>query len=189
MRNAVTLLTTLFWIWQLSAGTLRGVEADFTQIRTLKELDMRLTVTGFMRCEPGKRLKWAVKTPLPAVTLIEKERLTHCDISSGKTAVIDAAALPVLKVLNHAFTAWMSGDVDALKKDFTVTEIAPEKVLLSSNRPGFAFGKVELSFAAGRQAVEKIFITEKSGDTVEIRFSDLRFDPVWNENHWKPDLK
>ncbi len=195
MRNSLTALTVIFILLTAAvlpaAENIRGIEAEFIQTRHLKELDMSISFRGFMRCEPGKRLKWAVREPVAAVTLIETDKLTHFDVKSRKTTVLDAGKIPFLGLMNRNFNNWMSGNEKVLAENFTVTRLNDHTLRLIPHDPAAKamMQTVQITFSADRRAVRQIRITEASGEVTEITFSAVKLNPRWSEADWKLDLK
>lgn len=191
-------LTVLLWLFILlfpgtmpAVENITGIEAEFTQTRQLKDLDMSVSFRGFMRCEPGKRLKWAVREPVAAVTLIEADKLTHFDLQSRTTAVVDAAKIPLLKLMNRNLNGWMTGDEKILAENFTVSRPDARTLRLTPHDPvsRAMMSAVQITFGEHAREVKQIRITEKSGEITEISFSAVKFNPRWSEADWKLDLK
>lgn len=191
-------LTVLLWLFILlfpgtmpAVENITGIEAEFTQTRQLKDLDMSVSFRGFMRCEPGKRLKWAVREPVAAVTLIEADKLTHFDLQSRTTAVVDAGKIPLLKLMNRNLNGWMTGDEKILAENFTVSSPDARTLQLTPHDPvsRAMMSAVQITFGEHAREVKQIRITEKSGEITEISFSAVKFNPRWSEADWKLDLK
>ncbi|MBE6398520.1 MAG: outer membrane lipoprotein carrier protein LolA [Lentisphaerae bacterium] len=191
-------LTVLLWLFILlfpgtmpAVENITGIEAEFTQTRQLKDLDMSVSFRGFMRCEPGKRLKWAVREPVAAVTLIEADKLTHFDLQSRTTAVVDAGKIPLLKLMNRNLNGWMTGDEKILAENFTVSRPDARTLQLTPHDSvsRAMMSAVQITFGEHAREVKQIRITEKSGEITEISFSAVKFNPRWSEADWKLDLK
>ena len=144
-----------------------------------------------MRCEPGKRLKWAVREPAAVVTLIEADKLTNFDAASGQTTVIDAQKIPVLKLLNSNLSGWLTGDTALLEKSFAIQRPDSRSMVLTPTAPAAKawLHRVEITLAADLKTVEKVQITEASGETIGITFHAVRLNPNWTEADWKLDFK
>ena len=165
----------------------RVVAAKFVQTRYLKELDMSMESRGSMVSELDGRLRWQVDAPVKSVTVIDREKLTHFDGESGRTAVIEQEKFPWLKMLRGALDDWLSGDPERLAKRFDVTfprpdtlHLVPRDAALKKLCPG-----VDITLAANGEAISSIRITEAGGDTLEIRFSEVVNDPVLPPDFWR----
>lgn len=197
MRNALMfLMLSGLWLFPAAVPALetaspRGVEAKFTQTRQIAELDMTMTFRGFMRCEPGKRLKWAVCEPVQSVTLMEADKLTNLDVKNGKKVEISADKIPMLELLNSNLSAWMTGDTAVLQKNFSITRSGERELrLIPAGMLGRAWlKKVEITFDNTGKTVEKVRVTEASGGITEIVFHAVRLNPDWKPSDWELDLK
>ncbi len=165
----------------------KGIRAEFVQTRHLNDLDMQVKIQGEMVCEKNGRLRWEVKTPVRSITIIGPDKLRHCDLETGKTAVIPADKIPWLQLLKECMTDWISGDPDQLKtrfelkaKDSHTLRLLPKTAQL---RP--VIKTVEIRADATFRAIESILIEEVSGDRLEIRFVKVQKDPVLPEKLWQ----
>ena len=165
----------------------RVVAAKFVQIRHLEELDMDVESRGSMVSELDGRLRWQVDAPVKSVTLIERDKLTHYDGETGRTAVIETEKFPWLELLREALQDWFSGDRERLARRFQVTSPRPETLLLVPRDAALKTlcREVEIVFSPRGGIVERVRITENSGDTMEMRFSEIELDPKLPPNTWQ----
>ena len=163
----------------------RVVAAKFVQIRRIADLDMEVRATGSMVSELDGRLRWQVDSPVRSVTLIDREKLTHCDGESGSIAVIEQEKFPWLKLLRDALDDWLSGDPERLARRFEVTvsdslHLVPRDAAMKK-----LCRSVDITLAPGGAAISTIRITEDGGDTLEIRFSEVVNDPELPPDTWR----
>lgn len=165
----------------------RIVAAKFVQIRHLAELDMDIEARGSMVSELDGRLRWQVDAPVRSVTVIDREKLTHFDGETGKTAVIDQKQFPWLKLLRDSLDDWLSGDPERLAGRFAVTLSAPRTLHLVPRDAGLKklCPAVDITIAPDGGAISTIRITEDGGDTLEIRFSAVVNDPELPSDVWR----
>ncbi len=166
-------------------GECRAVAAEFTQTRWLKDLDMEVVIRGSMVSEKNGRLLWRVADPVPSVTLITDRKLRHWDKETGKVSEL-AADLPWLKLLRDSFTDCLSGDVEKLRRFFTVREVPPDKLRLTPLTPELKklYAGIELVVDLEHDALAALVLTEPSGDRMTIRFENVRRDPAPPESFW-----
>lgn len=196
MRNLILLLS-IFICGILTARPLekrlenlakaKVISADYTQIRTIAELEMQLTIKGSMICEAGGRLRWQSDSPVKNITLISKDSLVNYDCKTGKSVVINAKKLPWLALVREAFMDIFTGNLPGLQKRFTIKEESDTVILLiPKDEAVTAWAKtMRLTFTEDFSAVKKIEIAEKSGDKLEIICSNIMINPSIPEKMWK----
>lgn len=165
----------------------RVVAAKFVQIRRIADLDMEVRATGSMVSELDGRLRWQVETPVPSVTVIDREKLTHFDGETGKIAVIEQEKFPWLKMLRDALDDWLSGDPERISGHFDVTFPRPDTLHLVPRDAmlGKLCRSVDITIAEGGDAISSILISEPGGDTLELRFSEVVNDPQLPPDIWR----
>lgn len=165
----------------------KKIRAEFVQTRHLKDLDMEVKILGEMVCEKKGRLRWEVKSPVRSVTVIGGEELRHRDLETGKTAVIRTGKFPWLQILRDCLTDWISGDPDQLGTRFElqVKDAHTLRLLPKTARLKTIFKAVEIRADAAFRTIESIGIDEISGDRLEIRFFNVRKNPVLPEKLWQ----
>lgn len=165
----------------------RVVAAKFVQIRHLAELDMDVSSRGAMVSELDGRLRWQVDSPVKSVTLIDREKLTHYDVSTDTVAVIEQEKFPWLKLLRDTLDDWLSGDPERLAKRFEVTFPKPRTLHLVPHDAGLKklCPGVDITIAPDGDAISLIRITEDGGDTLELRFSEVVNDPELPPDIWR----
>lgn len=163
------------------------IRADFVQTRQLAELDMKVVFTGEMICEKNGRLRWQVKTPVRSITVISNNILKHYDGETGKTSVIRQDRFPWLEMLEKCLSDWISGDPAQLARRFEISAKDARTLRLLPKEPALKeiFKAAEIRADARFVAIESISIEEKSGDRLEIRFQNIRKNPVLPESIWE----
>ena len=161
--------------------------ADYTQIRTVAELEMQLTIKGSMICESGGRLRWQSDSPVKSITLIDKDSLTNYDCESGKAVKLSAKKFPWLALIRESFMDTFTGNLQSLRKRFTIKEENRFTLLLVPVDETIAswVKTMRLTFTEDFSAVKKIEIVEKSGDKLEIICSNIVINPTIPEKMWK----
>ena len=165
----------------------RVIRAEFVQTRHLAELDMKVVFTGEMICEKNGRLRWQVKSPVRSITVISNSILKHYDGETGKISVIRQDRFPWLEMLEKCMSDWISGDPAQLARRFELSAKDARTLRLLPKEPALKeiFKAAEIRAAARFDAVESISIEEKSGDRLEIRFRNIRKNPVLPESIWE----
>ena len=161
--------------------------ADYTQIRTIADLEMQVTIQGSMIYEKDGRLRWQADSPVRTITIIGQESLQNYDCETKKLITLDAKKFPWLKLIRECFTDSFAGDPGKLQKRFQIKEITPHILELKPADPLLAdwVRTLQLTFRQDFTAVEKVEIQEKSGDKLEILYRNIKIDPVLPETLWK----
>ena len=164
-----------------------AVSANFVQTRHLRELDMEVVIRGSMLSERNGRLRWQVDAPVRSVTVIAADKLTHFNGETGRTATLNPADLPWLRELRDCFEAWIESDPARLKRRFEVYSPAPDTMRLKPLTPELIrmCREIELTHDLKSGVLVRIFIIESSGDTLEIRFSDVKKNVAVPEKCWR----
>lgn len=161
--------------------------ADYTQIRTIADLDMQVRITGSMVYEKDGRLRWQADSPVRTITIIGQESLQNYDCETKKLITLDGKKFPWLKLIRECFTDSFTGDPEKLQKRFQIKEITPYILELTPADPLLAdwVQTLQITFRQDFAAVKKVEIREKSGDRLEILYHNIKIDPVLPATLWK----
>ena len=177
----------------LNIANFRTLRTKFVQTKHLKAFKKPMVLNGELCLDrPGKRFAWHVEKPLRYSCIIANGKLTQWDEDSDKTVSVPFSKYPMLEMLSDAMTAFASGDVKALEKDF---EAAPGKngsILLKPRSERFAASlitEVELFLDDAGKQIVKVVATEKSGDVTELVYSDSVFDSDIPDSLWQAKQK
>ena len=97
----------------------KTLRTKFVQTKHLKAFKKPMVLNGELCLDrPGKRFAWHVEKPLKYSCVIANGKLTQWDADSDKTVSVPFSKYPMLEMLSDAMTAFASGDVKALEKDF-----------------------------------------------------------------------
>jgi outer membrane lipoprotein-sorting protein len=171
----------------------KTLRTKFVQTKHLKAFKKPMVLNGELCLDrPGKRFAWHVEKPLRYSCIIANGKLTQWDADSDKTVSVPFSKYPMLEMLSDAMTAFASGDVKALEKDF---EAAPGKdgsIRLKPRSERFAASlitEVELFLDDAGKQIVKVVATEKSGDVTELVYSDSVFDSDIPDSLWQAKRK
>lgn len=171
----------------------RTLRTKFVQTKHLKAFKKPMVLNGELCLDrPGKRFAWHVENPLKYSCVIANGKLTQWDADSGKTVSVPFSKYPMLEMLSDAMTAFASGDVKALEKDF---EAAPGKdgtLVLKPRSERFAASlitEVELTLDDAKTKIVKVRASEKNGDVTELVYSDSVFDSDIPDTLWQAKQK
>ncbi len=177
----------------LNIANFRTLRTKFVQTKRLKAFKKPMVLNGELCLDRvGKRFAWHVEKPLRYSCIIAGGKLTQWDEDSDKTVSVPFSKYPMLEMLSDAMTAFASGDVKALEKDF---EAAPGKdgsIRLKPRSERFAASlitEVELFLDDTKTKIVKVIATEKNGDVTELVYSDSVFDSDIPDSLWQAKQK
>ena len=180
---------------ELLAGiaNFRTLRTKFVQTKHLKAFKKPMILNGELCLDrPGKRFAWHVEKPLRYSCVIADGKLTQWDEDSDKTVSVPFSKYPMLEMLSDSMTAFASGDVKALEKDF---EAAPGKdgaITLKPRSERFAASlitEVELTLDDAKTKIVKVCASEKNGDVTELVYTDSVFDSDIPDALWQAKQK
>lgn len=171
----------------------KTLRTKFVQTKRLKAFKKPMILNGELCLDrPGRRFAWHVEKPLKYSCIIADGKLTQWDADSDKTVSVPFSKYPMLEMLSDAMTAFASGDIRALEKDF---EAAPGKdgsIVLKPRSERFAASlitEVELVLDDTKTKIVRVCASEKNGDVTELEYSDSVFDSVIPDALWQAKQK
>lgn len=168
-------------------GTLTGAVArpdvlrgEFTQEKQVSGFRNPLRSQGRFVVAREHGVIWTTLKPFPSEVVITADRILSRQRDGSSRVEVDARQQPALRSVNAIMFALMSGDVQALSSQFTVSasrqgqgwrlQLAPRSAMLAK-----AFESVTLQ---GDRYVRQVDIVEASKDRTQIRFSALSEAPA-----------
>ncbi|MBQ7730990.1 MAG: outer membrane lipoprotein carrier protein LolA [Lentisphaeria bacterium] len=171
----------------------RTLRTKFVQTKHLKAFKKPMVLNGELCLDrPGKRFAWHVEKPLKYSCVIANGKLTQWDADSDKTVSVPFSKYPMLEMLSDAMTAFASGDVKALEKDFEAAAGKDGTVVLKPRSERFAASlitEVELTLDESKTKIVKVRASEKNGDVTELVYTDSVFDSDIPDALWQAKQK
>ena len=171
----------------------RTLRTKFVQTKHLKSFKKPMVLNGELCLDrPGKRFAWHVEKPLRYSCIIADGKLTQWDEDSGKTVSVPFSKYPMLEMLSDAMTAFASGDLKALEKDFEAEPGKDGSIVLKPRSERFAASlitEVELALDDTKTKIVKVRASEKNGDVTELVYSDSVFDSDIPDELWQAKRK
>lgn len=171
----------------------KTLRTKFVQTKRLKAFKKPMVLNGELCLDrPGKRFAWHVEKPLRYSCIIANGKLTQWDADSGKTVSVPFSKYPMLEMLSDAMTAFASGDVKALEKDFEAASDKDGTIVLKPRSERFAASlitEVELTLDDTKTKIVKVRASEKNGDVTELVYSDSIFDSDIPDTLWQAKQK
>ena len=171
----------------------KTLRTKFVQTKHLKAFKKPMILNGELCLDrPGKRFAWHVEKPLKYSCVIANGKLTQWDADSDKTVSVPFSKYPMLEMLSDAMTAFASGDVKALEKDFEAAAGQDGTVVLKPPSERFAASlitEVELTLDDSKTKIVKVRASEKNGDVTELVYTDSVFDSDIPDALWQAKQK
>ena len=171
----------------------KTLRTKFVQTKHLKAFKKPMVLNGELCLDrPGKRFAWHVEKPLQYSCIIANGKLTQWDVDSDKVVSVPFSKYPMLEMLSDAMTAFASGDVKALEKDFEASSGKDGTVVLKPRSERFAASlitEVELTLDDAKTRIVKVRASEKNGDVTELVYTDSVFDSDIPNALWQAKQK
>lgn len=171
----------------------KTLRTKFVQTKHLKAFKKPMVLNGELCLDrSGKRFAWHVEKPLKYSCVIANGKLTQWDADSDKTVSVPFSKYPMLEMLSDAMTAFASGDVKALEKDFEAAAGKDGTVVLKPRSEHFAASlitEVELTLDESKTKIVKVRASEKNGDVTELVYTDSVFDSDFPDALWQAKQK
>jgi outer membrane lipoprotein-sorting protein len=151
------------------------LHADFTQTRRIAALSRPLKSTGTFVVARGQGVLWRMAKPLPLTIVAGPKGILEVD-PQGRKKVTNAQDSPMAGRMAGIMKSLLEGDLNALGGLFTPkAEMAADGAwtLELAPRPQTA-AFIKSVRIQGAAFVERILITEASGDSTELVFSRFR---------------
>lgn len=161
-----------------SAAGITTLECRFTQVKTLRFLNDKMTSSGRMFfMADGRRLRWEYQQPYQYTLVINGEKVYIK--SARNTQTIDIRQSRLFQSIAEMMMSTVTGKSLTSGKDFSCTmyEAGDEwQALLIPSRKEMKkmFKEIRLHFSASRQMVTQVEMTEPSGDTTVITLKDVK---------------
>lgn len=169
------------------------LRTKFVQTKHLKAFKKPMVLNGELCLDrPGKRFAWHVEKPLRYSCIIADGKLTQWDEDSGKTVSVPFSKYPMLEMLSDAMTAFASGDLKALEKDFEAVPGKDGAITLKPRSERFAASlitEVELTLDDSKTKIVQVRASEKNGDVTELVYTDSVFDSEIPDTLWQAKRK
>ena len=171
----------------------KTLRTKFVQTKHLKAFKKPMVLNGELCLDrPGKRFAWHVEKPLKYSCIIANGKLTQWDADSDRTVSVPFSKYPMLEMLSDAMTAFASGDVKALEKDFEAAAGKDGTIVLKPRSERFAASlitEVELTLDESKTKIVKVRASEKNGDVTKLVYTDSVFDSDIPDALWQAKQK
>ena len=161
-----------------SAAGITTLECRFTQVKTLRFLNDKMTSSGRMFfMADGQRLRWEYQQPYQYTLVINGEKVYIK--SARNTQTIDIRQSRLFQSIAEMMMNSVTGKSLTSSADFGCTMYSGGDewvALLTPKRKEMKkmFKEIRLHFSAQQQMVTQVEMTEPSGDTTVITLKDVK---------------
>ena len=161
-----------------SAAGITTLECRFTQVKTLRFLNDKMTSSGRMLfMADGRRLRWEYQQPYQYTLVINGEKVYIK--SARNTQTIDIRQSRLFQSIAEMMMNSVTGKSLTSSADFGCTmysggdewvaQLTPKRKEMKK-----MFKEIRLHFSAQQQMVTQVEMTEPSGDTTVITLKDVK---------------
>ncbi|MBQ7443962.1 MAG: outer membrane lipoprotein carrier protein LolA [Bacteroidaceae bacterium] len=160
-----------------AASQVATLSCDFTQTKTLSILTDRLVSHGNMLFSRPQKLRWCYTKPYAYTFIINGERISIA--KDSRRSDIDLRSSQLFKETARLMAGSVTGQCLTQEGDFDVTILADATTYVASLRPKAKrlrtmFADIRLTFDRASKCVRQVVLTEPSGDTTLITFTNIR---------------
>lgn len=162
-----------------------GLEARFTEEKHIALLAAPLSTEGTLHySRPHEALARHTRKPSPSSVVVRGGVVRFGDARSTRSLSVDDN--PVARALVHTFLHVLRGDRDGLYREFVVTfQVLPEeggwRMILAPKDPQVRRIFRRLRFEGRGPRIERLAITETSGDRTVMRFDQVALDRRYDD--------
>lgn len=146
----------------------------FTEVKTFELLEAPLTQTGVMSYIAPDTVMREIRTPQKERFEIQGNQLKV--VRNGTTRMLDLKRVPVVHAFIESFRATLSGDIERLKKYYTMTfkgTQAQWEMRLTPIDPRMKKYVSLIRFQGNAGNINRIEIRERNGDTSRMKLTRI----------------
>ncbi len=174
---------------QQQLKTVDTVQADFTQEKQLSVLNHKVTISGRFALQKPDKLVWIVRDPVKYAIRIEGEEIRQWDEDTNQVQVIHLGGDPTFAAVNQQLQAWFMGDLKTLGDgyDAELEGEHPLRLLFvpkGQSMVAKVIKQIDLTFGKSEQYIDKMVVTEASGDVTTLQFKDTKINQPIPKETW-----
>lgn len=159
------------------ASSIHTLECDFTQVKTLRFLNDKMTSQGKMYFEGSGKLRWEYTSPYQYTFILNGQKVYIKSAKSSQT--IDIRQSKLFQSIAQVMMNSVTGKSLTTNSDFACTmytqgqewvaDLVPQKKEMKK-----MFKNIRLHFSSTKQMVSQVEMSEQSGDTTIITLKDVK---------------
>ncbi len=162
-------------------SAVQTIKTAFIQEKRLAVFQNTVVIKGRIYLQKPGRIAWHVDSPIRYSVVISDTSIRQWDEDTNRVQEISLARNPVFQNVLGQLRVWFSGDYGSLLRDYEaqVVQENPYVFRFSPKKENMAakvIKNIRIEFREDRKYLSRIVITELSGDSTVITFTDTRFD-------------
>ncbi len=175
---------------EAKAAQVNSMESNFVQTKKLAMFDKPLILKGKIFLKKPGQFAWHQLEPIRYSLVIKGNSVRQWDEESGRVQEISVTDNPSFSVAVKQMTEWFSGAYTVLLKDYKVTILKQNPLVLEfiSRQNSASFNllkKVEVVFREDERYVQEIYIEEKNGDASRLKFTETKLNTSIKPVAWE----
>ena len=174
------------------AHSLKSMQADFVQTKTMKMLGDKMVSNGKMYYQQSDKLHWEYTTPYTYTFILNADKvlLKKGLLKKGtRKDVIDVNKNKVFKEIARIMMSSMVGTCLTEKKDFSVSVVETDQTYTATLIPQKKemkqmYTKIVLTFTKKTSMISRVVMYEKNGDNTEIVLKNVVTNKTINPSYF-----
>jgi outer membrane lipoprotein carrier protein len=167
-----------------TAASIKTIQANFTQVKSMSFLKEKLTATGRMYYDAQGKLRWEYLSPYQYTLVINNNKVYTK--TGGKTTTIDINSSRLFQSIARIMVNSVTGKDLTSNADFTVrmyTHGADYVAYLTPKKAAMKklYQSIRLYFDNSRNMVSLVEMIEKKGDKTTIDLRNVKINGAINE--------
>lgn len=169
------------------AHSLKSMQADFVQTKTMKMLGDKMVSNGKMYYLQNDKLHWEYTTPYTYTFILNGGKVL---LKKGtRKDVIDVNKNKVFKEIARIMMSSMVGTCLTEKKDFSVSVVETDQTYTATLIPQKKemkqmYTKIVLTFTKKTSMISRVVMYEKNGDNTEIVLKNVVTNKTINPSYF-----
>lgn len=169
------------------AHSLKSMQADFIQTKTMKMLGDKMVSNGKMYYQQSNKLHWEYTTPYSYTFILNSDKVL---LKKGtRKDVIDVNKNKVFKEIARIMMSSMVGTCLTEKKDFSVSVVESDLSYTATLIPQKKemkqmYTKIVLTFTKKTSMISRVVMYEKNGDNTEIVLKNVVTNKTINQSYF-----
>ncbi len=169
------------------AHSLKSMQADFIQTKTMKMLGDKMVSNGKMYYQQSDKLHWEYTTPYTYTFILNADKVL---LKKGtRKDVIDVNKNKVFKEIARIMMSSMVGTCLTEKKDFSVSVVETDQTYTATLIPQKKemkqmYTKIVLTFTKRTSMISRVVMYEKNGDNTEIVLKNVVTNKTINPSYF-----
>ena len=161
-----------------TAAGIHTIDCSFTQVKTLRFLNDKMTSQGRMLFDGSGKLRWEYQSPYSYTFILNGDKV-YIKSAQGSQQTIDIRQSRLFQGIAEVMMNSVTGKSLTTSSDFDCTMYTSGdewQALLTPKRKEMKklFKDIRLHFSSQKQMVTQVEMTEQNGDTTVITLKDVK---------------